>query len=486
MDEYTYQDLLNAGKTDNDRINFVRSAILVHKGSWLYDHAKIADEYDKRRNRTIMQYQKMLYTLSGKAVPDNFSANYKMPSNFFSRFVTQETQYLLGNGVTWQNDDTAEKLGKDFDQRLQELGHNALVHGVSFGFFNLDHLQVFKLLEFVPLYDEENGALMAGIRFWQVADEKPLRATLYEIDGYTDYLWDKTGVGKVLHTKRPYILNVISTPADETEIYDGENYPAFPIVPLWGNAQHQSELEGIRESIDAYDLIKSGFANDLDDASQIYWTLENAGGMDDLDLATFVQRMKTVKAAVMDNEGAHAEAHTIDVPYAAREAILTRLRNDLYEDYMALDTQNIAGGAVTATQIMAAYEPLNNKTDAFEYCVHDFLDGIFVVTGITDEDPTFTRSQVVNASESVQTILQAAQYLPEDYVTEKILNLLGDGDRVEEILEEKDMDDQDRMTGGEDEGGDEEGALNDLLSQLDDLDAALAGIEGDEDEEDEK
>ena len=63
--------------------------------------------------------------------------------------------------------------------------------------------------------------------------------------------------------------------------------------------------------------------------------------------------------------------------------------------------------------------------------------------------------------------MQAAQYLPEDYVTEKILNLLGDGDRVEEILEEKDMDDQDRMTGGEDEGGDEEGALNDLLSQLD-------------------
>ena len=153
---------------------------------------------------------------------------------------------------------------------------------------------------------------------------------------------------------------------------------------------------------------------------------------------------------------------------------------------MALDTQNIAGGAVTATQIMAAYEPLNNKTDAFEYCVHDFLDGIFVVTGITDEDPTFTRSQVVNASESVQTILQAAQYLPEDYVTEKILNLLGDGDRVEEILEEKDMDDQDRMTGGEDEGGDKEGALNDLLSQLDDLDAALAGLDEDEEEDEEE
>ena len=497
MDEYTYQDLLKVGKSEGDRLDFVRSAITVHKGSWLYNHALIAEDYDRQHNRTIMQYQKVLYTLSGKAVPDNFSANYKMPSNFFNRFITQENQYLLGNGPTWQNDDTAEKLGKDFDQRLQELGHNALVHGVSFGFFNLDHLQVFTLLEFVPLYDEENGALMAGIRFWQVADEKPLRATLYEIDGYTDYLWDNEGTGKVLHKKRKYVLKLVSSPVDGTKIFDGENYPAFPIVPLWANSKHQNELEGRRAKIDAYDLIESGFANDLDDASQIYWTLENAGGMDDVDLAEFVQRMKTVKAAVMDNEGAKAEAHTIDVPYAAREAVLTRLRADLYEDFMALDTKNIAGGAVTATQIMAAYEPLNNKTDEFEYCVDDFLNGIFVVAGITDEDPTFTRSQIVNAQENVQTLLQAAQYLPEDYVTEKILNYLGDGDRVENIMQEKDEDDMSRMTGGEEEEADEEGTgVEDLIanleSQLDDLDAQLAELEstgsdeGDEDEEDEE
>ena len=60
----------------------------------------------------------------------------------------------------------------------------------------------------------------------------------------------------------------------------------------------------------------------------------------------------------------------------------------------------------------------------------------------------------------MQTLLQAAQYLPEDYVTEKILNYFGDGDRVEDIMQEKDEDDMSRMTGGEDEG-----ALNDLLSQ---------------------
>lgn len=428
---YTLQDLERVGENEQARMNFVLSAIREHKLSGLYQTAKVADEYARHQNRTIVQYQKMLYTISGKAVPDNWSANFKIPSNFFKRFITQETQYLLGNGVTWEDEGTETRLGDDFDARLQEAGKDALIGGVSFGFFNLDHLEVFSVLEFAPIYDEENGALAAGVRFWQIDSRKPLRATLYETDGYTDYMW-KDGAGTVLHEKRAYKIVSRYSEADGVEIYDGENYPAFPIVPLWGNSYHQSEIIGLRSQIDAYDLIKSGFANDLDDASQIYWTLENAGGMDDIDLAQFVQRMKTVKAAAVQ-DGQKAEAHTLDVPYAARDAILDRLRRDMYRDYMALDVEDIAGGAVTATQIKAAYEPMNSKADEFEYCVLDFVQGILAVAGIEDT-PTFTRSLMVNQSEEIQNLVVAAEYLDSQYVTEKILSILGDADKAEEVL----------------------------------------------------
>ena len=73
----------------------------------------------------------------------------------------------------------------------------------------------------------------------------------------------------MLKEKRNYILHIATSEIDGTEIYDGENYPTFPIIPLWCNQNHQSELIGIREAIDSYDLIKSGFANDLDQASMI-------------------------------------------------------------------------------------------------------------------------------------------------------------------------------------------------------------------------
>lgn len=428
----TYQDLLKVGEGDRERIDFVMNVINTHQKSDAYKMAQAAQDYDKKQNTTIISYQKILYTLAGEAVPDNFSANYKICSGFFNRFITQENQFLLGNGVSWNDEATAAKLGNDFETRLQELGHYALVDGVSFGFWNMDHLVAYRLTEFAPLYDEEDGAMKAGVRFWRIDKNKPLRATLYEMDGYTDYIWHDDGA-EILTPKRGYILSIHSTDAHgEEEIYDMENYPTFPIVPLWGNQAHQSELVGIREGIDAYDLIKSGFANDLDDASQIYWIIQNAGGMDDIDLSRFVQRIKTVKAAVVDEDGARAESHTMEVPYASREALLDRLRSDLYDDFMALDTKIVYGGATTATQIRAAYEPLNSKADLFEYCVIDFVQGILLLAGIED-DPTFTRSMIVNTQEEIEKVLQSADHLSTQYVTGKILSLLGDADKYEDV-----------------------------------------------------
>ena len=100
---------------------------------------------------------------------------------------------------------------------------------------------------------------------------------------------------------------------------------------------------------------------------------------------------------------------------------------------MALDTRTIVGGAVTATQIEASYEQLNSKVDGFEYCVLDFVNRILDLAGVED-NATFSRSMIVNKNESIQIILQSAPYLDGEYVTRKILSILGDSDQTEEIL----------------------------------------------------
>lgn len=443
----TYQDFLKKSGSEQDKKEFILEAISDHKQSGMYNLAADAEEYAHQRNSTIMNYQKLLYTVSGKAVPDNYSANYKLCSNFFDRFITQENQYLLGNGVTLEKDDNKKKLGKKFDQQLQKAGRDALVEGVSFGFWNYDHLESYKLTEFVPLYDEETGALMGGIRFWQLEYNKPLRATLFELDGYTDYIKKKNEEIKVLNEKRNYKQIVTEGGVDGTIIRDGGNYPSFPIIPLWASPQKQSCFVGMKQNIDAYDLIKSGFANDLDDASMIYWTIQNAGGMDDISLAQFVERMKTVRAASIDADaGAKAEAHTMDVPYQSRVAYLERLENDLYNDFQALNVKSLQGGQKTATEIAAAYQPFDNKVDQYEYCVLDFLDELFKLVGIED-NPTFKRSRVVNQLEETQIILAAAQYLDDETILKHLPFLTPD--EVYEIQKRKAEEDLERFNNNE-------------------------------------
>lgn len=446
----TYQDLLKVVENETLLKQFIISAINDHKGSEQYRWAQIGEDYDKQQNTTIMRYRKLLYTMSGVAIPDNFSANHKLPSNFYNRFNVQENQYLLGNGVNFEDESTKDKLGtkkKAFDTQMQKLGKIALTQGEAFGFYNLDHIDVFELLEFVPLYDEEDGSLKAGIRFWQIDDSKPLRATLYEMDGYTEYIKRKTDSDLIVFKdKRSYVLKIRTSEADGTEVYDGENYPGFPIVPLWGNGDHICKIRSWQPKIDCYDLIESGFANDVDDASLIYWTITNAGGMDDIDLAQFLQHMKTVKAALVSDD-AKAEAHTMDVPVQARETYLDRLEADLIKDAMALDTDAIANGNTVATAIRAAYEPLNNKTDDFEYCVIEFIQSILDLAGIED-DPTFKRSTIINQTEETNMVLAAAEYLDDETVLKHLPFI--SIDEVNDILERKDEEEAGRFEDEED------------------------------------
>lgn len=426
----TYQDLLKSASLTG----FIDRAINEYKSDDMYKIAIDAEQYAKMQNTTIMNYRKLLYTITGESVFDNYSANHKCASNFFNRFIVQENQFLLGNGVTFEEEKTKEALGGDeFDLRLQRAGIKALICGVSYGFLNLKEgstydVSVFSATEFVPLYDEETGALRSGIRFWQIAQNKPLRATLFEEDGYTEYL-KKEGEWSVLSPKRAYINVVSVSEADGTEILDGENYPALPIVPLWANPYHQSELVGLKEQIDAYDLIKSGFANDLDDVSMIYWTMTNAGGMDDVDLTKFLERLRVVKAVTIDDE-VNLESHQIDIPYQSRESYLQRLENDLYNDAMALNMQQLASNA-TATAIRASYEPLNNKTDQYEYCVIDFIKGLLDLIGIEDS-PTFKRSMIINQSEETQMVLSASQYLDDETILKHLPFL--NPDEIDDIL----------------------------------------------------
>ena len=444
----TYQDWLAvADKDENTRMQFIRQLITEHKASDKYKQARDGEAYYAGQNVTIKRYQKFIYNKFGQAVPDLISANHKMATRFFYRSVMQANTVLLGNGITWDNGEGAKALGSDFDRKVMKAGRIAQVEGEAFGFFNNGKIEIYGYTEFVPLYDEEDGFLKAGARFWQIDSNKPLRVTMMELDGYTEYQYDKDHPdGFVKQEKRAYItVKYVSEELGE-EIGEFRNYPTFPVVPCWANEFKKSELLPIRSTIDAFDLISCKFANNVSDAALIYWTITNAGGMDDASLAEFLDKMRKLHAANVDGDQS-VQANSVDVPHESMETILDRLEKQLYKDSMALDVDQIASGAVTATQIEAAYEPLNEKLDGYEAEITDFIYRLLKVAGVEDK-PTYTRSIMVNQTETINAVMNSAMVLDEDYMTEKIMTVLGDKDKVQDVLDRRAETNINRMSRG--------------------------------------
>lgn len=450
----TFQDFLNATNV----VDFVSKAINQHVSSEMYRIAVSADNYDKQKNETIYNYVRTIFTATGSEAVDFTAANNRIASNFFHRLNTQRCMYSLGNGVSFSDhkeqrmvdglmqtvDTTDEILGIDFDTALKDAGYKALIHGVSFGFWNFDKLYVFPLTEFVPLWDEETGALRAGIRFWQLDKDKPMTAILYEEDGFTKMRGSRNGGAMnfvITEDKRAYKQRYVYSEADGMEVVGAENYGALPIVPLWGSKLHQSTLVGMQRSIDSYDLIRSGFANDLTDCAQIYWILSNCSGMTEAELSRFRDRLKIQHIAVADTDNSAVTPYTQEIPFQARQTYLDAIRSGIYEDFGGLDVHTIAAGA-TNDHIDAAYQPLDENADDYEYQIIKFVQQILALIGIEDT-PVFKRNRISNQMEQVQVVMMEANYLDDETILQKLPNITVD--EIQGILNRKQLESTNRF-----------------------------------------
>lgn len=440
----TFQDFEEA-VSKGELLFFLSKAIAQHMTGHIYKTAVNADLYDRQRNVTVNNYTKFIAEHAGNEFVNATAANSRIASNFFHRLNVQRAVYSLGNGIDFNDEKIKDKLGADFDTDFYRLAYKALIHGECFGFWNNDRLYVFPVTEFVPFYDENSGVLRAGIRFWRIAPDKPMTAVLYEENGYTKYMTDKGSGGMVFHEaepKRAYIVRGVRTEFDGFVVTGQDNYSTLPIKRMQGSSLNQSTLIGLQQQIDSYDLIQSGFANDLQDCAQIYWIIENCGGMKDDELRRFLNKLTRDHVAVADTQGMGVESSSLkpyvqDVPFQSRMAWLQFIKDAIYDGFGGLNVTTINSAAKTATEIEAAYEPMDENADDFEYYCIDFIRQILDLIGIADKDavPLFKRSKINNLKEQVETVMLEANYLDDETVLMKLPNITPD--EIESIMARK-------------------------------------------------
>lgn len=414
--DVTYQDWLAAA--DRDRL--LLTAIDRYKASRDFRGALEAGDYFRGCNsavarKTILRARKIeTRDASGRkrirTGTEDVVGN-RIGSGFLFRFITQQNQFLLANGCILRDSETKARLGADFDHQLAALGERALIHGVSWGFWNVDHLEVLEAARdsrsgFFALMDEMTDEAMLGIQFWQITPDKPMYIRLFEMDGVAVFKVEKSLLIPMM-PKRPYIVTMRSDALGD-EVLSTGNYQRLPIIPLYANTERHSELTpAIKAKIDAYDNILSDFADNLDRANDVYWVLNNFGGTTD-DIAQMLEEIQRIKAVANLSDGtgssSTAEPHTIEVPYAARQTALDILERALYQDYMALNIDALTGGSLTNVAIRTATANLNLKADRYEWQVFRFVQQLLSLLGITTEEIRFQRQCIANESEMVADI----------------------------------------------------------------------------------
>ena len=451
-------------KHESDRAKWLGQAISQYMRSDEYKLALEADEYEKQQNTRIMNTVRKIYDITGKASEDFTNPNNRIASNFFHLLNTQRVSYSLGNGVTFAGrtaerqkdmsvlfkDATKEALGIHFDDMCFAVGLKALEHSACYCFNNDDEYHVFPMTEFLAFKDELTGKIRAGVRFWCLEWKKrPVVVDLYEEDGYSRYQTKegKYGLGalELKEEKRPYKEVVSISEADGEEIVSGENYivndrPAIPIAVMYGNRNRQSTLVGMKPNIDAYDLIHSGYANDLSECAQMYWIIDNAAGMQEDDIARLRDRMLLQHIVVADNQNSEIKPYAQDVPFNSREACLNQIKECIYRDFGALDVTTFVGGQKTATEIRAAYQSMDLEADDFEYQVNEFIQQILALKGIEDY-PMFDRNRIANEKEETEMVMLAADYLDDETVLKKLPFITVD--EIDTILARKEGAEQD-------------------------------------------
>ena len=269
---------------------------------------------------------------------------------------------------------------------------------------------------------------------------------LYEEDGYTKYRVDSDENREYMEEtqqKKKYVQKVAKSVADGEVVIGDYNYSSLPIIPMWGNKRHQSTLVGTREAIDSYDLVRSGFANDLHDVAEIYWLVENAAGMEEDDLARFRDRLKINHiATVTTQDGANVRPYTQDIPYVARKTFLDDLKAQIYFDFGGLDVHTVSAGS-TNDHLEAAYQPLDEEADELEFEVSKFILQLLKLMGINDEYPTYKRNRISNTAQQTQMVLSAAEYLDGETVLKHLPFITVD--EVEEIQRRKQAEEMERM-----------------------------------------
>jgi len=291
---------------------------------------------------------------------------------------------------------------------------------------------------FIPIYDTAyEQDLLEGIYYFPIELRTgTTKKIIYKAQWWTGKdvtYWIQSGKSYILDPEYPvnpaphyWEVTRVNGPDGVTPIEKSRtpiSWGRIPFIELSNNADKLTDLEPIKDLIDAYDLVSSKGTNNLMDFNEFYAVIQGFGG----DAASAIVRKLEINRAVsVNSQGGHVDMKQLDLQMNGRIDWLKELWKAIHVFGQAVDVSNDQmGSAPSGVSLKFQYTLLdlkaNNMIIEAETALKDHL--AFITGEINKRDSkkydpemvrvTFNKSQITNDAETVQMIMNSDNLVPE-------------------------------------------------------------------------
>lgn len=358
----------------------------------------------------------------GKVHTVKVNNNCYLYTNYFKMLVNQKSDYLLAKEPELKISNSDLTVATITDM-LEEAVLNASLDTTSWLHFYVEDNKLDWIFvhdsEIIPIYDKYNKKITEVIRYWIEGKKDDENIFIVQT-------WTKEGVkiekihkDKIVDSQTYFHYEEDSIYRGSIEYTEGINLPFIPFIPLYNNKGKNSDLEGIKELIDMYNSINSGFVDNINLFQEAIIKLRGfTGDTEELEIVRKnMQKYKMVGLPHGGGDNADIEYMGIEIPVEARKLILDILKENIFKIGQGLDPDRLTGESnITNVVIKSRYSALDMKAnrtqkqlklfyEKFVDCVNMFENSAL------DKEITFNKSMIFNESESIDNCLKSMNLL---------------------------------------------------------------------------
>ncbi len=388
-------------------------------------------------NHDILKKRRMVIGEGGSLEEVKNLPNNHIVDNQYKKMVDQKCNYLLGQPITYQGDNTAylDALKTIFNMRFNRLmkntGKDALNEGIAWLFPCYDEngefvIRKFKGHEIIPGWkDADHTVLEYAIRIYGlISYESDTEKIVEKVEVFDDagihyFQLDNGTLTPEAPFEQPYFM------VDDVHPF---NWSKIPLIPFKRDDNEIPLIRNVKSLQDGLNLILSNFQNNMEeDARNTILILVNYDGEN---LGTFRKNLAqygAVKVKTVDGAAGDLKTLQVEVNADNYKAIIEIFKKAIIENAMGYDAKDDRlSGEPNQMNIQSMYSDIdldaNEMESEFQAGFEEllwFVNCHFANTGVGNFDGEtvsviFNRDILINETEAIENVRNSIGILSDE------------------------------------------------------------------------